>query len=398
MKTEKLEYGISRYGTPLYIFDLDILEQETERIRRNLGSNIQLCFAMKANPFITEQMAQMTDRIEVCSKGEFEICRKLGIQPEKLLISGVLKKKEDIFQILDAYGGRCLYTVESVRQFHYLAEWSDAHNEKLRLYLRLTGDDQFGMDEPTLKSVISLINMSALLSVEGIHYFTGTRKKSLARLKKEIEYIDEFLIRLRDETGMEIRNLEYGPGISVPYFEGEEPETYTDDGMKAFADVLSQMHWKGKVTVEMGRAFAASCGYYLTGISDVKTNKDKNYCIVDGGSHHLNYDGQIKGMYMPHIRILPEETRGIKREWNVCGALCTFNDVLIGKASLTGVRTGKTLVFERAGAYSAMEGMSLFLSHALPAVVSWKKDTGWMLLRDKTETYTMNMPHQAENK
>lgn len=392
MNTDMLEYGISRYGTPLYIFDLDILERETKRIRNNFGRDINLCFAMKANPFVTEQMAKLTDRIEVCSKGEFEICRTLGIQPEKLLISGVLKKKEELFRILDEYGGRCAYTVESVRQFHYLAEWSDAHNEKLRLYLRLTGGDQFGMDAPTLKSVISLINMSPLLNIEGLHYFTGTRKKSLARLKKEINYVDEFLIDLKTETGMEIKNLEYGPGISVPYFEGEEPETYTDSGMQEFAAMLSGMRWKGKITVEMGRAFAASCGYYLTGISDVKTNKDKNYCIVDGGSHHLNYDGQIKGMYIPDIKILPEDPGGIKRQWNVCGALCTFNDVLISNALLTGVRTGKTLVFGKAGAYSAMEGMSLFLSHALPAVVSWKKDEGWLMLREKTDTYTMNMP------
>ena len=139
MRTEQLEYGISRYGTPLYIFDIDILEQEAKRIRKALGEETGLCYAMKANPFLTEQMALLADRIEVCSKGEFDICRRLGIPPEKLFISGVLKKKEDITEILEYCGGRCAYTVESVRQFHYLAEWSDAHSVQLRLYLRLTG-------------------------------------------------------------------------------------------------------------------------------------------------------------------------------------------------------------------------------------------------------------------
>ena len=76
MRTEQLEYGISRYGTPLYIFDIDMLREETERIRRALGSEVGLCYAMKANPFLTEKMSGLTDRIEVCSKGEFEICRK----------------------------------------------------------------------------------------------------------------------------------------------------------------------------------------------------------------------------------------------------------------------------------------------------------------------------------
>ena len=391
MRTEQLEYGISRYGTPLYIFDIDILEQEAKRIRKALGEETGLCYAMKANPFLTEQMALLADRIEVCSKGEFDICRRLGIPPEKLFISGVLKKKEDITEILEYCGGRCAYTVESVRQFHYLAEWSDAHSVQLRLYLRLTGGDQFGMDEATFKSIVGLINMSAYLKIEGIHYFTGTQKKSLDRLRKEIDYVDGFLLKLKEEMKCEIRNLEYGPGIAVPYFEGKDPETFTDEGLAEFARMLSEMNWNGRVTVEMGRAFAATCGYYLTSVCDIKTNGGKNYCIVDGGNHQLNYDGQIRGMHRPHLRLLPEDEHGQERTWNVCGALCTVNDILCSGVSLSGVRTGRTLVFERAGAYSAMEGMALFLSHALPTVVSHKSRGGWRILRDKKETYPLNM-------
>lgn len=392
MKTEQLEYGISRYGTPLYIFDIDMLREETERIRRALGSEVGLCYAMKANPFLTEKMSGLTDRIEVCSKGEFEICRKMGISPDKLLISGVLKKKADITEIMDYCGGRCAYTVESVRQFHYLAEWSDAHSVPLRLYLRLTGGDQFGMDENTFKSIVGLVNMSAYLKIEGIHYFTGTQKKSLDRIEKEISYVDGFLLKLKEEMRCDIRNLEYGPGIAVPYFEGKDPETFTDRGLSELARMLGKMRWKGRVTLEMGRAFAAMCGCYLTSVCDVKTNAGKNYCIVDGGNHQLNYDGQIRGMHRPHLRLLPEGETGPERTWNVCGALCTVNDILCSGVSLAGVRTGRTLVFERAGAYSAMEGMALFLSHALPAVVSHESGEGWKLLRARTDTYPVNMP------
>ena len=117
MRTEQLEYACSKFGTPLYIFDLDILRVQTERIREKLGEGIGLCYAMKANPFLTAEMAEYVDRIEVCSMGEFRICRDLKIPPEKLFISGVLKKKKDLMEILDYCGGRCAYTVESVRQF-----------------------------------------------------------------------------------------------------------------------------------------------------------------------------------------------------------------------------------------------------------------------------------------
>lgn len=155
------------------------------------------------------------------------------------------------------------------------------------------------------------------------------------------------------------------------------------------------MQWKGNVTIEMGRAFAAECGYYLTEIKDVKKNGDINYCIVDGGNHQLNYDGQIKGMYQPEVQLIPGDQRGPRKLWTVCGALCTMNDVLCSNVELSDVRTGRVLVFERTGAYSSMEGMALFLSHALPAVVSYGREQGWNVLRQNKPTYLWNMPEKT---
>ncbi len=395
MRKEQLEYAAARYGTPLYIFDLDMLTEQTEKLRSAFGKDVGLCYAMKANPFLTAHMAQEADRIEVCSMGEFEICRKLRIPPEKLFISGVLKKKEDIFRILEFCRGRCAYTVESVKQLHYFVEWSDAHMVKLRLYPRLTSGNQFGMDEDMLRSVFHVVNMSPYLEIEGIHYFSGTQKRSLKQLEKEISMLDDLLIRMRDEWKASVPCLEYGPGIAVPYFQGKAVQTYEEEGLTGLRKAIDSMRWKGHVTIELGRAIAAECGYYLTQIRDIKKNGDIQYCIVDGGNHHINYDGQIRGMYEPHLQILPGEPQGREKMWTVCGALCTANDVLCRDVKLTGVQSGKVLVFERTGAYSAMEGMSLFLSHPLPSVVTYQKDGGWRLLRKQKDTYLLNMPEDG---
>lgn len=398
MQREQLEYAAARYGTPLYIFDLDMLKRQADRLKEALGEVAGLCYAMKANPFLTKEMAGQTDRIEVCSMGEFEICRRLEIPPEKLFISGVLKKKEDIYNILNTYGDKCRYTVESVKQLHYFLEWSDAHMKMLRLYPRLTNGSQFGMDEDTMRSVFGIVNMCPYLEIEGIHYFSGTQKRHLRQFRQELEMLDSFLLKMRDEWKVRITHLEYGPGTAVPYFRGKEAQTYTDEGLEALREAIRSMQWKGNVTIELGRAFAAECGYYLTEVKDVKKNGDTNYCIVDGGNHQLNYDGQIKGMYQPGIQLIPGEQAGHKKPWTVCGTLCTMNDVLCSNVELSNVRTGKVLVFERTGAYSAMEGMALFLSHALPAVVSYSKNAGWTVLREHHPTYQWNMPGDDLNK
>ena len=245
MTKEQLEYAAARYGTPLYIFDLDMLTQQTRRLQNAFGREIGLCYAMKANPFLTAHMAEKVDRIEVCSMGEFEICRKLRIPPEKLFISGVLKKKEDIFRILEFCQGRCTYSVESVKQLHYFVEWSDAHMVKLRLYPRLTSGNQFGMDEDMLRSVFHVVNMSPYLEIEGIHYFSGTQKRSLKQLEKEISMLDDLLIRMRDEWKASVPCLEYGPGIAVPYFQGKAVQTYEEEGLAGLRKAIDSMRWKG---------------------------------------------------------------------------------------------------------------------------------------------------------
>ena len=268
---------------------------------------------------------------------------------------------------------------------------------KLRLYPRLTSGNQFGMDEDMLHSVFNVVNMSPYLEIEGIHYFSGTQKRSIKQLEKEISMLDDLLIRIRDEWKVSIPCLEYGPGIAVPYFQGKDVQTYKDEGLTALREAIDSMQWKGHVTIELGRAIAAECGYYLTQIRDIKKNGDTEYCIVDGGNHQINYDGQIRGMYEPHLQVLPGEQQGREKAWTICGALCTVNDVLCRDVKLTGVQSGKILAFERTGAYSAMEGMSLFLSHPLPSVVTYQQDEGWQLLRKQRDTYLWNMPEDGSD-
>lgn len=395
MDMECLEYGIVRYGTPLYIFNIDEMRKCVQEFRSILKDRIGLCFAMKANPFLVSQMCAVVDRIEVCSMGEFEICKARRIPPEKVLVSGVLKKKEDIYHILDFYRGKCTYTVESLNQFYCFVDWCDANNEVIHVYLRLTSGNQFGMDKEIIQNIIEVGKMCPFLKIQGIHYFTGTQKKTVEKVRKELEYLDQFCKELEEETGFQIEELEYGPGISVAYFEGQKDTMESD--ISVLAEAVSKMQWKGSIMLEMGRALAASCGYYLTGVYDIKQNDGKNYCIVDGGIHQMNYDGQIRGMYQPLFRVSPEHEQGKFKEWTVCGALCTTNDVLMQKAVIKDLRIGNILIFERAGAYSMTEGMALFLSHALPKVAFYSKEMGWKLIREERSTYEDNMEKEIKN-
>jgi diaminopimelate decarboxylase len=139
------------------------------------------------------------------------------------------------------------------------------------------------------------------------------------------------------------------------------------------------------------------CGSYLTRVMDKKTSDGRGYLITDGGIHQIGYDGQIKGMYEPWIRQIPDR-KDATSEWTVCGSLCTVNDILVQSCRLNGIEEGDVLSFDQAGAYCAMEGMSLFLSHELPQVVLCSREEGFRSVRERMETFELNSPERAERK
>ena len=390
--------------TPAYVFDLDEMKEFAEKVKRCLTGKAEICYAMKANPFLIKSMMEIVSSLEVCSPGEFRICERAGIPMEKIVLSGVYKNPDDIAYMLDRYGNSGTYTVESLQHLKVLNDTAVRHGIILSVLIRVTSGNQFGMDEDTVLEILKKAKELPGIEAEGIHYFSGTQKKNLKRHQKELTYLDEFLKKAAEEQ-IDVKCLEYGSGTAVPYFRDKTAETFEETGLKGLQDAVKAMQWKGHVTVELGRALAAMCGYYLTKVEDTKTSDGIHYCIVDGGCHQINYDGQIKGMYEPYVKVLPKEVsmkdaedsedkNTEEKTWKVCGSLCTLNDVLCNEITLRGLEKGSILVFERTGAYSAMEGMALFLSHELPGVVLYSEEEGWIQARVQQETYELNMVEQ----
>ena len=289
MKQEIIENILNNFETPIYVFDIDKLKQRIQFLRDNLTKRLELCYAIKANTFIVKEINDDVDRFEVCSPGEYSICEESNITPEKIVISGVYKTPSVIDYMITSCPNIGRYTVESIEQLNLLDELSKKHNKKLKVLLRLTSGNQFGINEEDIENIISKKDSYTNLYFEGIQYFSGTQKRTNKRLQKEIDYIDDFLMRLQDKYNYVADEVEFGTGFPVHYFQGEEFDEV--EFLKEFSNGIDNMKYKGKIVIELGRSIAASCGYYITKVVDKKTNKGQNYAILDGGIHHLVYYG-----------------------------------------------------------------------------------------------------------
>lgn len=378
-------------GSPAYVFSEEIFRKRAEQVKETFGDRTQICFSMKANPFLLGIMPEVFSKVEVCSPGELTICERLGVDMDSVIFSGVNKSPKDVARAMDDGAG--VLTIES--RSHLLAVNACAleRNRRVRVLIRLTGGSQFGMDETEILDIFRHCEVYRGIDIAGIHYFTGTQKRKPAAVIKELDFLSSWIDHVKKETGFDIREVEYGTGLAVDYFK-EDADRLEQERLEAIAPAVRSLSEKVHLTVEMGRFFAASCGFYLTAVADTKTNCGIHYIICDGGLHQLKYDGQIQGMQLPvitHVQKHERQNTG-RDKWTLCGSLCTTADVLARDVELDGPEPGDILVFHRTGAYSVMEGMSVFLSRDMPAVYILAEDGTLRRVRRRIETAIVNTP------
>ena len=373
-------------STPSYIFDIKAVKDRIAFIRQNLDKGIRVCYAMKANPFFVEDLIDVVDSFEVCSPGEYQICKALDVPKDKIVLSGVFKEEQDIKNIVNECKDAPVYTIESLSQLNLLSQVAKDNNLVLNVYLRLSSGNQFGVDEETVKKVISNLNIYSSLHFLGLQLYSGTQKK-IEQVQKELDYLNNFIKSLEETYGVKFEHLEYGPGLRINYFESE-PDFDELGQLQALNASLKQFS-RFKIQLEMGRFIAAPCGEYHTKIVDTKFTNNISYLIIDGGINQLNYYGQTMAMKPPFIKA--SKTSGDLAHWTICGSLCTVADVIIKNYPLYDAKIGDELVFLKTGAYSITEGIYLFLSRDLPKVYKRYEDGKIELVRDTINAYKINM-------
>lgn len=378
---------IKEYKTPFYIFDTDLLSDQIKKLRTSLGDDVELCYAMKANPFVIKELENQVDFFEVCSPGEFHICERAKINMSKIVMSGVYKNPSDIEYALNQYGNTITYTIESYSQWELIKAYSSDHELNIRVLLRLTSGTQFGMDEDIVRQIIEQRAQHPYITIEGIQFFSGTQKKAPKKHANELMMLDEFCMDLKKQYDFTVKKLEYGSGLPIYYFEEETDEE--DLILNSLAKQLKNLKFGGQISLELGRFIAASCGIYVTSIVDMKTNKNQSYCLIDGGIHHMNYFGQMMAMKKPPI-VHWNEGEGETKEWTVCGSLCSLNDVLVKQYPFVNLQMGDKLIFYKVGAYSVTEGISLFLSRDLPKVFLYSQKDKLRMARTNIPTDVLN--------
>lgn len=377
---------IEKYKTPMFLYDSNILNKRINYIKSKINKDYRIIYAVKANTFIIKELDDLVDGYEICSYGEYEICEKLKIDKNKYIISGVNKEKYYIEEMINNNVSK--YTIESINQYLLLDELVNRYKKKINILIRLTNGNQFGVSKEDFIKIIEFNKNNEYIKISGIEYFTGTQKLSIKKINNEIDYIIEFIKEIENKYNIMLEEVEYGPGSPVFYFNEEfDEDNYFDELNKALSKIKNK-----KISLEIGRSIAASCGQYITSIVDIKGNELGNSIILDGGINHLVYYGQTMAMRIPDFEIVPKRKKE-KKNYNLFGSLCTINDILLKNIELNSPVIGDYIIFKNTGAYSITEGIALFLSRELPSVVIYDRNGKYNLVRKHLKTSTINCPN-----
>ncbi len=376
--------------TPYYVFDAEAFRNRLMTVKEELAGT-ELTYSVKANPFLLYALPDkdLICHVEVCSPGELKICKHLDIDGSRIIFSGVMKEEADVRDAVSFGAG--FLTAESLLHYELILKEAERTGREVKVLLRLTSGNQFGMSENDILKILSEGKRPGV-TISGIHFYSGTDKKKSSHIEKDILKIEKLLKEAGERYGYKPDYIEYGPGLSAEYY--EPPHEEKDLALlREVSGAIRSLFGIAKTGIEMGRFFASGAGSYYTRVCDIKENGGVNYVITDGGIHHLKYFGQNMAMKVPPIRAMRDGVCGSfseeKKDYCICGSLCTTADVLVRNVSLPELKIGDILEFGRCGAYSVTEGTALFLSRDLPEI--WLKDGDeTKKMRETLESWKIN--------
>jgi diaminopimelate decarboxylase len=354
-----------RYGTPTYVYDLDVIEARVARLRAAFPE-AELLYAVKANPCgaVLQHLAAAGLGAEVITVGELFRARRAGFSEGRLLLGGP-RQDAPLIEAARGVGWVSLDSPAQWRGWRAYATGAGAPRFLLRLNPGLdprthehlaTGaiTSKFGMPLETVAALGEEVGEH----LAGFHVHIGSQITDLGAYEAVFAQLTALLARFPHAN-----TLDLGGGFAVPGF----PLEAFSRGVQAF---LGRVPGVQRLMLEPGRFLVAESGVLLTRVLHVKEGR-RRHVIADAGMAELLRPA-LYGAQHP-VRVLAE--KGAENDAqpttiaDLDGPLCENADRLAHAAQLPAVTPGTLLAVEQAGAYG-LAMASNYASSLRPAEVT----------------------------
>jgi len=356
MNKEHLLYLANKYGSPLYVYDTNIIASQYKRITDAFKKveDLQLNYAVKAlsNINILRFFKNLGAGLDTVSIQEVNLALSVGVAPEKIIytpngvsleeIENVAKKGVQInidnLSILELFGQKHPEIPVCIRiNPHIMA----GGNSKISVGHI---DSKFGISVhqvPHIKRVVENTGMH----INGIHMHTGSDILDIDTFLRATEIL--FDVAKKFKT---IDFIDFGSGFKVPYKEGDISTDIEQLGLQLterFNAFCKDFGKKITLMFEPGKFLVSKAGYFLAKVNVVKQTTSTVFAGIDSGFNHLIRPMMYDSYH--HITNI-SNPNGRDRYYSVVGYICE-TDTFGSNRRISEISEGDILCFENAGAY-----------------------------------------------
>lgn len=371
-------------STPFFAYDRMLLTQRVTDVRAALPGEIELSYAVKANPMpaVLAHMSGLVDGLDVASAGELRKALDTPVPAERVSFAGPGKRVEELTQ---AVAAGVTVELESENELARVATIGERLGIRPRVAIRVNPDfavrgsgmrlgggaQQFGIDSEHVPAVLTVV-AAVGLDFQGFHIFAGSQNLRAESICEAQTRTVDLVLELAAHAPSPVRYLNLGGGFGIPYSARDTPLDLGVVGehlAKLLDTSIRPRLPETRVVIELGRYLVGEAGVYLTRVVDRKESRGETFLVVDGGLHHQlaasgNFGQKIRRNYPIAVASAAESTE-LERV-TVVGCLCTPLDLLGDKVLLPKARIGDLIAIFQAGAYGLTASPTAFLGHPAP--------------------------------
>jgi len=379
------------YGSPLYVYNGDILRQTISYITKAISyPHTQFHFASVTNSNIAllKIFKNAGWGLHANTPGDIYLGLNAGFYAGDIVYSGSNLNWEEMEQVLG--WGVTTLNLDSISQlrlccevFLFRAKTQRSKDAKLDIGLRLnvSEDSRIGVSSADFDEAVSIAS-AAGLKVTGLHFYRGTGTNATTAFIDVIDAILAIAKKLPDW-----QYLDFGGGFGYPYHHDGVAFDWEIFGNK-LSTRIGNLDKNINLVIEPGRSAIAGCGTLLAKVVSVKWQGEKQIIGVDSTIANIAVIS-VHGGYREIITL--KNSTSEKYLTDVCGNTTYSRDYLGKNCQLPALEIGDIIAILDVGAYGyAMS--SHFLHRPRPAEVLL--ENGRHRLIRKREDYSILLNNQ----